>query len=123
VFPVADLLKGRNRKKVFAGINVLYPLLVMVPDDKMFFAFQTLQIVLRIFGAEYQITNNINGIVSMNTHIPVINQRIIHFGYILKGTVAMPDDISVPKMKIACKINHVGSPRIASTDIGGGEEF
>ena len=73
VFSVADFLKGNNRNKVFADINALYPLLVMVPDNKVLFTFQALQIVLQILDAKHQIANDINDIISMNTYIPVIN--------------------------------------------------
>jgi hypothetical protein len=91
----------------------------MIPDDQMLFPLQCVQVFFRRFSVpEKEITDDIDGIVSVNTGIPVPDKRLIHFFSGAEGSGAVPDDILMSQMQVSRVVDQVFHPLTAADSSG-----
>ena len=111
---VPDSNHGLYRLKIFGpmrGICLFVPAQIMVPKNQMLMPLQFFKIPFNgPTVAEKEITNDIYGIIPVNTVVPVSHQRGIHFLCVRKGSAAVTDDVFMAQVQIGSIVDHSFTP-------------
>jgi len=104
--PVRDLQEVVNRNKILAAVYLAHPGTVMISYNQSLFTVQPLQDRFRLFAAKKQIADDTDGIIILNSAVPVLYDGCVHYLYRLKRTVAKLQDMLVSKVRISYEIKH-----------------